>query len=114
MKDPTMNSHNHPMYASVDSWMYRYLAGVRPLEPGWARVQVRPILPAKLLSAQAAVDTPRGLLSVRWFKRYDRTVLQVNVPFGVEAKITLNEETRRVRGGFHVLEALCPVEQTEK
>lgn len=113
MKDPTMNSHNHPMYAAVDSWMYRYLAGVRPQAPGWARVRVRPFLPAKLLSAQAAVDTPRGLLSVRWFKRYGRTVLQVNVPFGVEAEITLNEETRCVQGGFHVLEAPCPEEQTE-
>jgi alpha-L-rhamnosidase len=113
MKDPTMNSHNHPMYASMDSWMYRYLAGIRPLEPGWARVRVRPYFPAKLLSAQAAVDTPRGLLSVRWFKRYGRTVLQVNVPFGVEAEITLNEETRCVRSGFHVMEAPCPEELTE-
>ena len=99
-----MNSHSHPMYGSIDSWMYRYLAGIRPLAPGWTRVRVRPCIPSELMSAQASVDTPRGLLSVRWFKRYGRIVLQVNVPFAVEAEITLNHETRRVCGGFHTLE----------
>jgi alpha-L-rhamnosidase len=113
MKDPTMNSHNHPMYAAVDSWMYRYLAGIRPAAPGWTRAEVRPFIPAELMSAQAAVDTPRGLLSVRWVKRYGRVLLQVGVPFGVEAEIVLDGETRAVRGGFHVLEAPCTDEQPE-
>ena len=25
-----MNSHNHPMMGSVDSWFYKYVLGIRP------------------------------------------------------------------------------------
>jgi len=97
-----MNSHNHPMYASADHWMYSVLAGIVPLEPGWKRFRVAPVLPDALLSCQAIVDTIMGNLQVRWFRRYGKVILHVNVPFGCTAEICFNGQEHLVGSGFHV------------
>src|SRR5262249_463695 len=35
---PLMNSFNHYAFGAVGDWMYRYLAGLDPAEPGYRRV----------------------------------------------------------------------------
>ena len=100
-KEPGMNSHNHPMYGAVGYWFYAYLAGIVPTEKGFDRVSVRPYYPEKLLSAQAAVDTVKGPLSVRWTKRYGQTQLAVQVPFGMTADVAVGNETVVCGSGYH-------------
>lgn len=101
-KNPTMNSHNHPMYASVAYWYYAFLAGLQPLEGGWSRFRVQPCLPGKLLSASAMVETPYGDINVRWVRRYGETHLYVSVPHGTEAEIVLPWGGRKlVKDGFY-------------
>ncbi len=100
-KQPGMNSHNHPMYGAIDYWCYAYLAGIRPLEPGYSRIQIKPYLPEGLMSAQAVVDTVRGDVSVRWMKRFGATHLHVSVPFGATAIVEFMGQTREVGSGFH-------------
>lgn len=108
MKDSTMNSHNHPMYAAIDSWMYRHLIGVRPTAPGWTQLEVCPALPKELMSAQATVDTVRGEVFVRWFRRYGQATLHLNVPSGVSAQVRFGGETHRIGGGFHTFHIEAP------
>lgn len=101
-KNPTMNSHNHPMYGAVVYWYYAFLAGIRPLEPGWSRFRVQPYLPEKLLSASAAAETPYGDVYVRWTRRYGETHLYVDVPHGTEAEVILPWGGRKIaQQGFH-------------
>ena len=101
-KNPTMNSHNHPMYGAVVYWYYAFLAGIRPLEAGWRRFRVQPYLPEKLLSASATVETPYGDVYVRWTRRYGETHLYVNVPHGTEAEVILPWGGNKVaQQGFH-------------
>ena len=102
-KNPGMNSHNHPMYASIDRWFYAYLVGIKPLEAGWTRAEIRPYMPESLMSAQATVETILGDVSVRWVKRYGEAHLYVTVPFGMEALIVWNGEEKLVKSGFHHL-----------
>ena len=102
MKDPSMNSHNHPMYGAVDYWLWAYLCGIRPLTPGYGRIRIEPFFPEGLLSAQGVVDTVRGDVAVRWVKRYGKLVLQVTVPFGAEAEVAFAGRTHTVGSGFHV------------
>lgn len=104
-KSPGMNSHNHPMYGAVDGWLHAYIAGIRPLGPGFARFQVKPHMPAGLLSAQASVDTVMGDVSVRWMKRYDAIHLHVTVPFGAVAEVHFGGKVLEAASGFHVFEA---------
>lgn len=101
-KNPTMNSHNHPMYGAVSYWYYAFLAGVSPLEAGWKRFRVQPYLPEKLLSASAVVETPYGDINVRWVRRYGEVHLYVSVPHGTEAEVVLPWGVKKVlQQGFH-------------
>lgn len=100
-KNPGMNSHNHPMYGAVDYWFYAYLCGIRPLDPGYARILIKPFIPEGLMSAQATVDTVRGEVSVRWMKRYGALHIHVNVPFGTCAVVKFAGEKYEVGSGFY-------------
>ncbi|MDR0668737.1 MAG: glycoside hydrolase family 78 protein [Treponema sp.] len=85
-----MNSHNHIMYGSVDSWFYRYLCGIIPLEPGWKRIRVSPRFPSGINNAHASLDTIRGPVEVKWERTGDRTIdLSVRLPAGIRAGISL-------------------------
>ena len=101
-KHPGMNSHNHPMYASVDAWFYDCLCGIRPVQPAYDEFVVEPMFPEKLMSAQAVVDTVKGQIAVRWMKRYGSLHLHVTVPFGARARIVFDGRTTEVGSGFHV------------
>ena len=101
-KNPGMNSHDHPMYGAVDSWFYRYLAGISPTDKGWERIRIQPHMPDGLKSVQAAVDTVKGDVCVRWFRRYGGTYLHVTIPFGTRAEIVFGGETHNIGSGFHV------------
>ena len=101
MKNPGMNSHNHPMYAAVDYWMYAYLAGVKPTKPGFSEFTVEPFMPEGLLSAQAVIDTVKGDVAVRWTRRYGASHLQLSVPFGAQAHVRFGGKTYEAHSGFH-------------
>ena len=105
-KHPGMNSHSHPMFGAIDEWLYRYIAGIRPADPGWRTADIRPYFPEKLLSAQATVDTVMGDISVRWTKRYGAVNLFVNIPFGMTANVYLGKNCHKVKSGFHVFKEL--------
>ncbi|MBR5444556.1 MAG: family 78 glycoside hydrolase catalytic domain [Clostridia bacterium] len=104
-KNPGMNSHNHPMYGAVGYFFYAWIAGVTPIEPGWKKIRIAPVLPAGLHSAHAVVETVLGEVSVRWSDRYDKKRLFVQVPFGAEAEIDFCGVKMTVGSGYHVIEA---------
>lgn len=103
-KNPGMNSHNHPMYASAGYFLYAYIAGIKPAAPGFSEVDIRPYLPSKLLSASATLDTPQGDVSVRWIRRFGRTRLYVSVPSGVKANVTFGGTNTSFVGGTRSFE----------
>ncbi|MBR0157967.1 MAG: family 78 glycoside hydrolase catalytic domain [Clostridia bacterium] len=102
-KDPSMNSHNHPMYASSDRWFYAYLLGIRVPRAGDPGLYtVSPCIPAGLLSAQGYADTPFGRLAVRWKTTYGMTRLSVSVPFGMKCRIVFAGSDETVGSGEYV------------
>ncbi|MBO4528502.1 MAG: family 78 glycoside hydrolase catalytic domain [Victivallales bacterium] len=103
-KNAGMNSHSHPMYGAVYHWFYAYLAGIKPLTAGCGKVRVAPYFPNKLMSVHCVVDTVKGPLMVRWFKRYDKLHLLVNVPFGMTAEVHFDGQVMEVGSGFHTYE----------
>lgn len=102
LKDASsMNSHNHPMYGAVGYWFYAWIAGVRPVEPGFKKVRIEPYFPEKLQHAQARLDTVQGLLYVRWIRKEKEIHLNVQVPFGMEAEISFCGSECTVGSGYH-------------
>jgi len=90
-------SWNHHYFASISSWFYEGLAGLRPAAPGYARLRVRPVMPAGLASAAATQMTPRGEASSRWARGADGGfTLTVGVPGACEADIWLPNGGRRL------------------
>lgn len=88
-KNPTMNSHSHPMYASVDKWLYGYICGVSVLAPGCSEIKIQPYFPTGLLSAQCRINTIKGDIGVRWVRKYGAFHIYLNIPFGVKAQLYL-------------------------
>jgi alpha-L-rhamnosidase len=87
----SMNSFNHYAYGSIAEWMYRYVAGINPVEaaPGFKKMRLAPLPSDQLGYAKASVRTPYGMLSSGW--KYEDGILTVEaeVPFGAEAEILL-------------------------
>ena len=83
-----MNSHNHPMYASVSAWFYKYLAGISPAEgSGFAKMIIKPYLPSELNRAAAAVSTVLGEVYSGWEKLEGETVFKLIIPAGGVAQV---------------------------
>lgn len=89
---------NHAWGAAPGNIVARHTLGVRPLEPGYARVLIAP-RPGGLAWANGRVPTPRGPVGVAW--REGR--LTVEVPPGATARVEwpLGVVRENVQAGRH-------------
>lgn len=86
-----MNSFNHYAYGSVMEWMYRNVAGLKPLEEGagFKKVQLAPQPSDKLEWVNMSYDSPSGLYRSEWRINKDSLNFVFEIPFGGEAELTL-------------------------
>jgi alpha-L-rhamnosidase len=102
--DLAARSHGHYFLGTVDDWLTGYVAGLRPLAPGWSEFAAAPALTGHLPSAAGAVRTPHGTAGVRWHAEGDGLRTTVTVPFGTRARVTLPGSGTRLLGpGRHEL-----------
>jgi alpha-L-rhamnosidase len=95
---PASRSRGHYFLGTVDDWLFGDVAGLRPLAPGWRRIGVRPAFTAWLTHASAAVMTPYGEASVAWRKEGGALIVDVRVPVGAEAVVSLPGRPDRALG----------------
>ncbi|MEM0345606.1 MAG: family 78 glycoside hydrolase catalytic domain [Thermofilaceae archaeon] len=86
LKGGAMNSHNHHMFGTVDIYFYRYLAGVRPLKPGFREFAVKPD-PVGPERVSASVRALTGSIQIELSRSQGVNVLKVHVPVGSSALI---------------------------
>ncbi len=88
---PSMNSHNHPMFGSVGSWLYKALAGINLAADsvGFEKIRIAPQMVRDLRYAAGSTKTPRGLVSSSWSRDERSVKLAVVVPVGSEAECIL-------------------------
>lgn len=79
---------NHAWGAAPANIIPRYLVGVRPLEPGFARALIAP-QPGSLNSFHAKVPTIRGPITVDYQQRGDGYALRVSLPGNCPARLVL-------------------------
>ncbi len=86
-----MNSHNHPMYGTVSSWFYKYLAGISfdPSHPACEHVVIKPYLPGELTRVEASVQTVRGEVGSKWDRSAEGLRLDATIPCNSTATICL-------------------------
>ncbi|OGD26248.1 MAG: hypothetical protein A2V57_09555, partial [Candidatus Aminicenantes bacterium RBG_19FT_COMBO_65_30] len=88
---PSMNSHNHPMFGSVGSWLYKALAGINlaPGTTGFEKILIAPQTVRDLMHASGSTMTVRGEVACAW-SRTERTIrVEVTIPGGSEAEIVI-------------------------
>ena len=74
---------------SAGSFHCSDLAGIRPLEPGFASFAIDPDLSPGLDAVEATRDTPYGRLSVSWKRQAGVLNLNVTVPVDSTAEVWL-------------------------
>ncbi len=77
-----MNSHNHPMLGSVDSWFYKYVLGILPdiSNPGFEKFSIHPLIFNELNFAEGEYISVKGKIKCAWEKRAGFFNLHVTIP----------------------------------
>ncbi len=85
------------MWATIEEFFYGALAGIRapdyygphPMPPGFQRIRIRPCIVGDLTSASGSMRTVRGMVSSRWRKGKNSVTLEVAIPVGSAAEVSV-------------------------
>ncbi len=90
MSGTMMNSLNHFAYGAVVEFLYRDVAGIRAVEPGFRKAEIAPLLDRRLKHFKASYDSVNGMYRSEWHIRADGWVeILIEIPFGCSAVIRL-------------------------
>ncbi|MFJ5989242.1 family 78 glycoside hydrolase catalytic domain [Lentzea sp. NPDC092896] len=107
-------SLNHYSKGAVISFLHRYVAGLRRVEPTWRRFRVEPRPGGGIRSTSTTHTTRHGTISVAWRLDDERFALELDVPSGTVAEVRLPGETAHEVGpGIHRLACRMPDHGTE-
>lgn len=87
-----MNSLNHYTYGSIVEWIWKYAAGLRPLEeePGFQKVCIAPSVSWQMKYLDAEYASPAGTYKIHWDLPDKQHIhILITVPVGCEALIML-------------------------
>lgn len=106
---PSMNSHDHIMFGSVDDWFYQALAGISQQKNtvGYRRIRIDPQIVEDLHWASGSTQTIRGIVSSSWSHSQGTIRLNAVIPVGADATVLVPKEPDMtevmVREGGHVV-----------
>jgi len=107
-----MTSFNHYALGAVADWMHRTIGGIAALEPGYSRVLVAPRPGGGLTWASTSLQTPHGLVEVRWRREHGGLTVQTTLPEGVTGVLDLPGHTDvEIPAGTHERFAVDQVRQ---
>lgn len=84
-----MNSLNHYAYGAVGEWMYERIAGIAPLEVGYKKIKIAPVMGGGLTSASGSYDSPYGMIKSAWTLENNTFNLEVTIPANTSALVEL-------------------------
>ncbi len=104
--DPSMNSCNHVMLlGDLILWEYEYLGGIRALEPGYSKIQLKPTIIPGLDFVKCAYESVSGRIESSWSVYKGHYEWNVSIPANTEAEVwipTGSGYLKQVVGsGFH-------------
>jgi alpha-L-rhamnosidase len=90
-QDKGMNSFNHYGYGCVGDWMVSTVAGLEIGAPGYKKILFKPRPGGTITWAEAKLRTPQGEASIRWELGDGSLAIDLLIPEGVEAELSLPE-----------------------
>ena len=98
--DDDMNSYNHYAYGAVADWVFSTACGIRPAEPGFARVRIEPRPDPRVKHLSAVLDTVHGRIRSLW--KYTENGIRYEIDTPVQTEIVLGGRSRVVEKGSYV------------
>jgi alpha-L-rhamnosidase len=94
-------------------WLYEDLAGFRPLEPGYRKIEFRPEIPSAGLDfVEASHESVRGTVATSWRRTPDGLEIEVTVPPNAEGRVLVPapspDSVAETLGGSAVAAARAP------
>lgn len=99
-----MNSLNHYAYGSIGDWMYRKLAGINQIEPGYKRILIKPMFIKGIHSVEATYDSMYGTIKSAWTCKDNKIFVDIEIPANTTAVIYLPEKSEPIEvgsGSYH-------------
>ena len=88
--DPAMNSGNHVMLlGDLILWEYEYLGGIRALEPGYSKVQLKPYPIEGLDFVNCAYNSVSGRIESHWKREGNHFEWDIVIPANTTAEVCL-------------------------
>ena len=88
--DPAMNSGNHVMLlGDLILWEYEYLAGIRAMEPGYSKIQLKPYPIEGLDFVNCSYNSVSGRIESSWKCEGNRFEWDIVIPANTTAEVCL-------------------------
>ena len=85
-----MNSLNHYSFGAIVEFLYRDVAGIKALEPGFKKAEITPLVNQKLKYMKASYDSAYGRYRSEWKIQKDGQIrVLIEIPFGCSAIVCL-------------------------
>lgn len=97
--DPAMNSFNHYSYGAVGDFLYRKVAGIDCLKPGYKKISIRPTLTKGLEHVRAELETVYGKIVSEYACKNGKIRVCVEIPCNTQAEIVLPETKKVIKVG---------------
>ncbi len=95
-----MNSYNHYALGAVNGFVFRRIAGIDPVEPGFARFRFDPVLDPRVPKGGARYDSAMGRIETAWELKPGGLAARIHVPANTVAELHLPAASPdRVREG---------------
>src|SRR4051795_4374668 len=86
--ESSTRTRNHEMFGTIAQWFYEDVAGIKPLEPGYKKIEIRPLItPDGIQSASASYDSVEGPIKSSWSQTAAGITMNVSVPANTTAKV---------------------------
>ena len=88
--DPAMNSGNHVMLlGDLILWEYEYLGGIRALEPGYSKIQLKPYPIEGLDYVNCTYNSVSGRIESQWKRKGNHFEWHFTIPANTTAEVCL-------------------------
>lgn len=103
-----MISYNHYASGAVGDFLYKRIAGIEAIEPGYRTFRVKPVLGGDLTWAKSHVVSPYGLVASHWKIENGVFTISVQVPVGATCYLTLpSGVSHTLSSGRHTFTEAC-------
>ena len=98
-RDLHTSSFNHPMHSGFAYFYYAYIAGIKPIKPGFAEFEIAPTLFEGISSVNVTHESPFGEVGVAYQKIGDECYFVLKIPENTTALFRFNGMEKSLTSG---------------